>query len=722
MHALSLAWTAVRRFYGVLEIVRFSILIPAVLILTLLAADQMGDALIAVAESRTWTLLLTIMTVFAALVVWYTARTMLRFRFSDNPASDPLTHPVLKRELPRLLAISVPVSLLGKVWVLRSDVLDSWTMTSLAIVMCGATLITAAYVYLRRRLAKVPGLSILAEQEAQERRNLSQLSQLMPVTKAIFWLLELFSVIALYLAIYGQLDWVGAPALLMLSLGIIGTNGSALVYIANHHRIPVLTLLALWAVVCSPFNDNHAVRQTSESHSHGFLSRTAPIPIKELSGSSPLGTQTLKQYFDGWWDELTRLDQESGPVPVVVVAADGGGIRAAYWAAAVLAELQDRSPHGPVPFSRHVFAISGVSGGSLGAATFAAIAADRAESQLPTITTWEQEADDMLGRDYLSPTFANALFPDLIQRFIPVPVFDDRAISLEKSWERAWAEAHPSDPNRFAAPFNALWARNPHQVPLLFLNGTMVESGQRSIMEPLANVGDEDANFSGAVRLSVVLGPQVPLSTAVLTSARFTYVSPVGVLAMPSGATSRARVADGGYFDNSGGITARQIIQAISDEYNARNSPREMKIVVLHIRNAPPDDESSRAGLGTLPNGRVWLGEILSPVLALLDVRGAHGEQSVDDLIVRSSTREFHDVKLYRTGTAIPLGWALSCEAQTEMEQQLVDCPKKPGGKEDQPDCGVHAINDTLTSLYGPSAPAHAAQRHKSPICSGSHD
>jgi hypothetical protein len=707
------AWKAIRRLYAVLAIVRFSILIPAMLVLTLLFADQMTDALIAESESRTEALASLIATLFAALIVWYTARTMLRFRFAANPASDPHSHPALKRHLPRLLAISVPAALLVKVWTLENAVSDETGIRHLAIEFVALTLVTALYVYLRRALARLLKFTMLAEQENVEKRNLRSLTDLRPTTRLVFWILMVANIVALALAIYGLISGIGAPAILLLALGLIAVTGSGLVYVSNHHRVPILSLLLLWTIICSPFNDNHSIRQTGQSHSHGVLTRSDPIAPEIPPESSPLRTQSLEEYFEAWWAELARHEPGDKPIPVVIVAADGGGIRAAYWTAAILAELEDRSSKSAVPFSRHVFAISGISGGSLGAATFAAMVAHRVALPDLETRTYVQEANDVLGRDFLSPTLANALFPDLLQRFLPFPVFDDRAIALEQSWERAWAAAHPSDAQRFADRFDRLWSLEPHRVPLLFLNGTIVESGDRSIMDPFANPAIISKSFSSVVRLAQVLGTQIPVSTAVLTSARFTYVSPAGLFGPTAQSSVRQRVVDGGYFDNSGGITARQIVAATAAA--ASGATRTMRLVVLHIGNAPPNEgRSGGNSLGSLPGGRVWLGETLSPVRALLDVRGAHAEQAVDDLNESSAGYEFHDVKLYRTGTVVPLGWALSCEVQKEMERQLVDCPANAA------DCGANTVNDVLTSLYGASIAKPVGANRKAPICTQS--
>jgi hypothetical protein len=58
--------------------------------------------------------------------------------------------------------------------------------------------------------------------------------------------------------------------------------------------------------------------------------------------------------------------QEKKLYPLFIVAAQGGGFYAAYHSALSLARLQDACSE----FSDHVFAISSVSGGSLGAAVF----------------------------------------------------------------------------------------------------------------------------------------------------------------------------------------------------------------------------------------------------------------------------------------------------------------------------------------------------------------
>src|SRR5581483_10943197 len=122
----------------------------------------------------------------------------------------------------------------------------------------------------------------------------------------------------------------------------------------------------------------------------------------------------------------------------------------------------------------HVFAISGVSGGSVGASVFAALLADGTQND------FAKRAEEMLGRDFLSPAVAAMLYPDFLQRLWPWPYpFLDRGHWLEESWEQAGKTSIGND--RFRAPFFDLWTTNRAYVPAFFstvrrLNRAIVSS------------------------------------------------------------------------------------------------------------------------------------------------------------------------------------------------------------------------------------------------------
>jgi hypothetical protein len=674
-------WCRIRDFNAVLKIIRFSLLVPAVLTAALVASDQLTDILRAVGEDalggQIASLLLT--TTFAALIVWYTARTMLRFNFATNPASSAAVMPKMKRHLPRWLAVLIPVALGVRVLTLAKGSASPPTVYALAAALLAIAVLVGLYVSGRRALASIhPSLGVLAEQETDERRDLSSFKDLPRTTRGIIIALLIANAVLMLLYIFRPIAAIGAPAILMLALGLIAVVGSTFVYMANHYDVPVLVLLLIWVMIISPFNDNHAVRAFADMRSHGFLTRASAPPAASLP-RSPLADRTLEQYFGEWWTELAAKTPGDGPVPVVLVAAEGGGIRAAYWSASVLAKLEDDAAGQPMPFSRHVFAISGVSGGALGGATFAAIVARRVQRGPETSgRTRVTEVDDVLGRDFLSPTLATMLFPDLLQRFIPLPVFNDRAIALEHSWERAWAVAHPDDATRFRDAFHDLWGKDPHAVPLLFLNSTVVETGQRALIHPLGAYPEGQVGPLGdTLDVSRILGTELPLSTAAHLSARFTYVSPAGLVDTHRSDRSRwIRLVDGGYFDNSGTATLQEIARAIR-RARARlpEGQRPMRVIVLHIPNDPPNAPVPR---GSLLNGRELLSESLSPVRALLAARGAHARQSVE--FMKNGADDNHvtflAATLYRTQSDLPLGWVLSQHVQAQIRDQLETCAR----------------------------------------------
>src|SRR5262249_9331524 len=136
-----------------------------------------------------------------------------------------------------------------------------------------------------------------------------------------------------------------------------------------------------------------------------------------------------------------------------------------------------------------------------------------------------------------------------------------------------------------AQSFLGLWRPN-EAAPALFLNGTVVETGQRAIT---SNVRAFGPPFENAVDALLLAGLDLPLSTAANMSGRFPYLEPVGTLrfncaradlkgeslkqvdeGLPyrcaqAGMTTTidwGHIGDGGYFENFGALTAEEILRA----------------------------------------------------------------------------------------------------------------------------------------------------------------
>jgi len=711
--ALGRAWLKVRLFFGVLNLIRFSLLLALVGILMVLVA-QGQEILIAMADARLTPAEVVrkagfvLAAVLCALSAWYTARIMYLFRF-DAPASEASVFPGLKAHLPRVLGalimVLVAAALVGAAWP------NVW----LALVLLAATGFFVFFVYFRRKWF---GLNRLADAS----KNLTSVTQLPRTARIILLAILGLNVVFMVAFAYGY-DWLGpalgAATVVLFAMALMIPVGTALVYFGNRFNVPIISLLLLLAVVFSLFNDNHRVRQTAGMRPYEPVAQAvARMPVtRALQRRSLQPYQDLEGYFTAWLRDLRPL-HPGHPIPVVLVAAEGGGIRAAFWTASVLAELQDQAGAGGLDFGRHVFAISGVSGGSLGAAVFAALlktpyredtAAEDAPCGARPHASYRCRAQRILARDFLAPTVAVLLFPDLLQRFLPVAVFDDRAVALERSWEQAWQRYEPGD--RFANAFEDLWREDPFGAPLLFLNSTVVETGQRIIVDPVGFDSDSFRHtFHDAYNAASVIGAQVPLSTAVHMSARFTYVSPAGTIERqdPERTPDELawyRVVDGGYFENSGAVTLDEILLALRRE--AMKTGVQIQPVVIHISNDPI--KKPKQAVAESPGKHVFMGEVLSPVRALLNVRPARGYQARDVLAERVVTPEDDEpgehvhFRLCAYDVTLPLGWMLSGLAQDDMTHQLVGYPDRPPGP--GPAANTHNLDRVLALLAGSADP-----------------
>lgn len=347
--------------------------------------------------------------------------------------------------------------------------------------------------------------------------------------------------------------WLGTMGILLAAAtGVM----PLLTWLTAAPRMPRWHWLSLIAGVAIMFgaldlNDNHPVRTLNDPADGPRAPGEPAAPTQQAA------TMSVHQAFERWLAARPAATAD-GAVPVVLVAAEGGGIRAAYFTALVLAVLQDRCP----AFAHHVFAISGVSGGSVGAAVFHALVADegaarRPDTPPPALADCAPADDDpaetrassgpyvravesVLREDLLAPLMATALFPDAVQRLLFWPIDGwDRAVTLERSLEKAYAGAR-GRPTLERSLYRAWLPES--DAPLLLLNATRVDSGERVVASPVLL---PDERFHGVDTLAD-LAPfsDIRISTAAMLSARFTYVTPAAYLHTGRG---KMRLVDGGY-------------------------------------------------------------------------------------------------------------------------------------------------------------------------------
>lgn len=428
-----------------------------------------------------------------------------------------------------------------------------------------------------------------------------------------------------------------------------------LALMSNRHQFPFIFAIFVAAIALTVFlSDGHDTRLITLKQPE---QQAALKPItfndsvsawKEASGWVAKGCESLPAGSPGLAD---------CPRPIIAVG-EGGGSRAAFLFASVLGNLEDRSldqlKNDPTarPFHKQLFAISSVSGSSVGAAFYVsalktheaarqqhldalktslylqrlwflnvANAGTDSEKFLKDEVTYKDALQAALSNDFLSPVMMAYLARD-VSTISRLPIVMDRAGAIEVAWEDTFNDIYglKRDTSPLAAPLQTFSPSSGAWTPLLFLNATSMETGRRIIATPVKinteikpgkwlfqdtydlhelicsakEIGDlrtldriarlMPSIFSqaqGAVcNDGKPVSVDVRLSTAVSMSARSPFVSPHANIRDRNAQIVDSAV-DGGYFDNSGAVTALEIASGIKAV-----DPR-LKPFLLQISNEP---------------------------------------------------------------------------------------------------------------------------------------
>lgn len=353
---------------------------------------------------------------------------------------------------------------------------------------------------------------------------------------------------------------LGSLALLVGSIVVIAQDGGApeVLWPLRLRSAPVAVLLIASLVWAGKVGDDHAV--------HGV--RNLP------EGTASAERVDVATAFKSWLDQTESVCQtDMGAFalrPMFLVAAEGGGIRAAYWTAAGLDNLVREAP-----CAANVTLLSGgASGGAVGltVARFAQPGASREEVQ--------RMADPMALASGAIGLFARDL--SYAATGVPLPARGNGAVEakLQATGNDGWADR--------AALFESVWQTqssaldqsfvpNPDSAPghpsgSLVLSSTSVGTGCRYLVSqlrlapkqtPTTDCADVRQPVAGTLDLldayggprandeDHCVGPLVAATAAMLAS-RFPFVTPSGVVGPCGSNRLTDQLVDGGYVENTG--------------------------------------------------------------------------------------------------------------------------------------------------------------------------
>jgi hypothetical protein len=402
------------------------------------------------------------------------------------------------------------------------------------------------------------------------------------------------------------------------------------------------------------------------------------------TSTKPAPALPLAKTFSEFADALPA--SESKRKSLVLVTAAGGGIRAAYWTAAVLTALQDGdTTHN---FGRNIFAISAVSGGALGAATYKALT-PLDKPNCMKATSYRGCADEFLSGDFVGPNVLAAITGEPLQVISGgLAPFPARDVALQNAWSYQWFLVAGNNAPSFSDDFDALFKKSP--TPALLLNGTSLMTGRRTITSNLdvSSLRPNDTEMrANCPQESGILNPaqylKLSASAAVLTSARFPYVTPAGLLSLDGteqyldGTVHRvncwAEIVDGGYVDNEGIVTMRDVLHKLIDSipHKEGESPEKAfadayRIIVLRLSSQPSPTTTSSSAQDTPDRdapGQLYAG--------LNNQRNASGRELVSDFKREVQGLGGCLIELNALYDDAPLGWSLSLKSRNRLNAWL---------------------------------------------------
>lgn len=389
---------------------------------------------------------------------------------------------------------------------------------------------------------------------------------------------------------------------------------------------------------------------------------------------NPNDRQDMSTYLANWVesreDSIKRylLDYPNDSFPIIVVSAEGGGSRAAYWTANIHTQLSKKIPN---YYDNHLFAMTGASGGSTGNCTFYAMTKAGVD-----LNRMDSLLDIMFTSNYLSSSLTLLMGADLIKDVLGLPIGRNRARQLEKEWaEKLQLLVGPEARNIFNEPFLELWYEGETNTqlrsdagPLLFINMTHIQGAGHAVVSPLKL---QSSSYFGLDLLDTMYKVNstrtLKIVTANLLNASFPYINPAGQI---EGVGS---FVDAGYFDNYGARTGAALIQELSElRENAPDSSlyKKIKIISVLMRNSTADSS---------PPSNKPSSQLVAPISTLGGIRRAVNSQNF--WFLENAADAFYAIDLKREKIPveggdeilpiIPLARYLSGTATKAMDESL---------------------------------------------------
>jgi hypothetical protein len=415
--------------------------------------------------------------------------------------------------------------------------------------------------------------------------------------------------------------YIGSLSFMLFAFGTLLILGNGVALISVIYRINLHILVFFFAFLVGLVFEPHDVHTSNKKTTAVYNNR-----------------QTLHEYFENWVTlrrpELADTTNKK-EYPLIFVLSDGGASRAGYWVASVMAKMNEETGG---EFNKHLFCLSGASGGSVGNAAYFNLL--RAKQKSDTITHELADVQQYLKTDFLTFTLARMLGPDVFRHIFPFQFVDDRGAALARVLE----QGPPGNCllyDSMSTKFSELITqkKQPYFLPILCINTTRMQDGLPAV---ISNIDFSDPRFNQRLDFLDLLDEKkdIKLSTAVVLGASFPYVSPAGRVDSAGIKNKANYFVDGAYFDNSGSGVVSEMVNILLRDSLYLQQKKKLKIYILHIANSPNEGVP-------LEKVNPMINDLAAPVKTLL---GAYGTQTIvnDNRLLNLMKYHFPNDTLYR--------------------------------------------------------------------------
>lgn len=379
----------------------------------------------------------------------------------------------------------------------------------------------------------------------------------------------------------------------------------------------------------------------------------------ELTSTEAIGSRV---------DKITKDDPDA---PVVIVSASGGGIRAALWTGVVLEGLTQVEANTPELKDRIVL-MSSVSGGSVGSMYY------YAKEYLGNLAA--DSASTAGGTTSLAPVVWGFAYPEALR--LVLGSWMNPVNHIDRGWaqEVAWGQQISGDPMISSLS----QAVKTGDSPLHIYNSCLLETGQRYLISPakadLPRFVNEKQEGTRQTLPRALDSRQLDLDMRLVTAARLSATFPYATPQARSEYVSdddefqftdqqKYRVADGGYYENSGLLTSIELFDRYLEDQPMNSGPK--RVAFIEIRADPGD-----FGTWKSPNKGGLKTELVGPMTTAVNV--VFGAQAARN---RQELRWMGQLWQKRNGVEVqhfvfylshgPLSWHLSEIEKMQIRDHL---------------------------------------------------